>query len=46
MLRLANDDDWQISNDENNRKMRDASYVIPPQASGAGIDSDSDSVGH
>ena len=42
LLRLANVDDWQISNDENNRKMRDAAYVIPPQASDSKIDSDSD----
>ena len=42
MLRLANVDDWQISNDENNRKIRDAAYVIPPQASDSEIDSDSD----
>ena len=30
---LANIDDWQISKDANNRRLRDAAYVIPPQPS-------------
>ena len=33
MLRLANIDDWQISKDETSRRLRDATYVIPPAAS-------------
>ena len=39
MLRLANIEDWQISKDENDKRLRDAAYVIPPEPS----DSDSDS---
>ena len=34
-IRLANIDDWQISKDANNRRLRDATYVIPPQPSGS-----------
>ena len=40
MLRLANVEDWQMSKDENSKRLRDAAYVIPPNASS---DSDSDS---
>ena len=39
MLRLANIEDWQISKDETDKRLRDAAYVIPPELS----DSDSDS---
>ena len=39
MLRLANIEDWQISKDENDKRLRDAAYFIPPEPS----DSDSDS---
>lgn len=42
-LMLANVDDWQIAKDENSRKLRDAAYVIPPQASESETESDSDS---
>ena len=38
MLRLANTEDWQISKDETDKRLRDAAYVIPPEPS----DSDSD----
>ena len=31
MLRLAKIDDWQISKDENQKRLRDAAYVLPPQ---------------
>ena len=30
-IRLANIDDWQISKDANNRRLRDAAYLIPQQ---------------
>ena len=40
---LANVNHWQISNDENSRKLRNAAYVIPHQASETETDSDSDS---
>ena len=40
---LANVDDWQISKSENNRKLRDAAYVIPPQPSESGTEYESDS---
>ena len=39
ILRLANIEDWQISKDETDKRLRDAAYVIPPEPS----DSDSDS---
>ena len=39
MLRLANTEDWQISKDETDKRLRDAAYFIPPEPS----DSDSDS---
>ena len=31
MLRLAKIDDWQISKDENQKRLKDAAYVLPPQ---------------
>ena len=40
---LANVDDWQISKSENNRKLRDAAYVIPPQPSESETENESDS---
>ena len=40
MLRLANIEDWQISKDENDKRLRDAAYVIPPEPSDSGSDSD------
>ena len=40
---LANVDDWQISKSENNRKLRDAAYVIPPQPSESETANESDS---
>ena len=43
MLRLANIADWQISKDENCRRLRDAAYVIPPAPSDSDSSSDSDS---
>lgn len=43
MLRLAKIDDWQVSKDKGVRRLRDAAYVIPPQASDSEITSDSDS---
>ena len=42
-LMLANVDDWQISKSENNRKLRDAAYVIPPQPSESETENESDS---
>ena len=42
MLRLAKIDDWQISKDENQKRLRDAAYVLPPQALDSETDSDSD----
>ena len=41
-IRLANIDDWQISKDANNRRLRDAAYVISPQPSDSETESDSD----
>ena len=43
MLRLANIEDWNISNNAESRRLRDAAYVIPPKVSDSGSDSDSDS---
>ena len=43
MLRLAHINDWLISKDEENRRLRDAAYVIPPQASDSETESDSES---
>ena len=43
MLRLAHVDKWQIANDEQCRRLRDAAYVIPLQASESGSDTDSES---
>ena len=43
MLRLAHVDEWQIANDEQSRRLRDAAYVIPPQTSESGSDTDSES---
>ena len=40
MLRLANIEDWQISKDENDKRLRDAAYVIPPEPSDSDFDSD------
>ena len=40
-IRLANIDDWQISKDANNRRLRDVAYVIPPQPSESETESDS-----
>ena len=42
-LRLAHVDEWQIANDEQSRRLRDAAYVIPPQASDSESDTDSES---
>ena len=42
MLRLAKIDDWQISKDENQKRFRDAAYVLPPQAPDSETESDSD----
>ena len=39
---LANVDDWEIFKDKNSRKLRDAAYVIPLQASETETDSASD----
>ena len=43
MLRLANIDDWQVPKTQDNRHLRDAAYVVPPQASDSELSSDSDS---
>ena len=43
MLRLANIDDWQVPKTQDNRQLRDAAYVVPPQASDSELSSDSDS---
>ena len=43
MLRLANVDEWQISKNEESRRLRDAAYAIPPQASDSEPVSDSES---
>ena len=40
-IRLANNVDWQISKHANNRSLRDAAYVIPPQPDSE-TESDSD----
>ena len=42
MLRKANVDNWQISKDASGKRLRDATYVIPPEASESEGDSDSD----
>ena len=42
MLRKANMDNWQISKDANGKRLRDAAYVIPPEASESESDSDPD----
>ena len=42
-LMLANVDDWQISKTENNRKLREAAYVIPPQPSESETENEPDS---
>ena len=42
MLRLAKIDDWQISKDENQKRLRDAAYVLPPEAPDSETESDSD----
>ena len=41
-IKLANINDWQISKDANNRRLRDVAYVIPPQPSESETESDSD----
>ena len=43
LLRLANIDDWQVPKTQDNRQLRDAAYVVPPQASDSELSSDSDS---
>ena len=43
MLRLAHVDEWQIANNEQRMSLRDAAYVIPPQASDSKSDTDSKS---
>ena len=40
-IRLANIDDWH-SKDANNRRLRDAAYLIPPQPSDSETEFDSD----
>ena len=42
LLRLANVDDWKIS-ESKEKRLRYAAYVVPPQASGSETASDSDS---
>ena len=42
MLRLANIEDWELKETNDNRRLRDAAYVIPPQASESSSDSESD----
>ena len=42
MLRLANIEDWELKETKDNRRLRDAAYVIPPQASESSSDSESD----
>ena len=42
MLHWANIADWQISKDENCRRLKDAAYVIPPAPSDSDSSSDSD----
>ena len=42
MLRKANIDNWHISKDASGKRLRDAAYVIPPEASESERDSDSD----
>ena len=41
-IRLANIDDWQISKNASNRRLRAAAYVVPPQPSDLETESDSD----
>ena len=43
MLRLAPVDEWQISKDEESRRLRDAAHAIPPKASDSETVSDSES---
>ena len=43
MLRLAHVDDWLITKDAENRRLRDTAYVISPQASDSETESDSES---
>ena len=42
MLRLANIEDWELKETKDNRRLRDAAYAIPPQASESSSDSESD----
>ena len=42
MLRLANIEDWELKETKDNRRLRDAAFVIPPQASESSSDSESD----
>ena len=42
MLRLAKIDDWQISKDENQKRLRDAAYVLPPRAPDSETEYDTD----
>ena len=42
VLRLANIEDWEISNKTHNRRLRDVADIIPPQASESSSDSESD----
>ena len=42
MLRLANIKDWELKETKDNRRLRDATYVIPPQASESSSGSESD----
>ena len=41
---LAHVDVWQIAKDKQRRRLRDAAYVIPPQASDSESDTDSESA--
>ena len=43
MLRLAHVDELQIANDEESRRLREATYVIPPHASESESDTASES---
>ena len=42
MLRLANIEDWELKETKDNRRLCNAAYVIPPQASESSSDSESD----
>ena len=42
MLRLANIEDWALKETKDNRRLRDAVYVVLPQASESSSDSESD----